>query len=49
MRAPRFVSRQVFGTTRIPGEAADHLRTHSVGRDGDGHVLLIIGTCLFKL
>ena len=40
---------QVFGTTRIPGESVDSLRTHTVGRDGDGHVLLIVGKALFKL
>ena len=39
----------MLGTTRIPGEELDSLRTHTVGRNDDGHVLLIVGTAYFKL
>jgi hypothetical protein len=40
---------QVHGTTRIPGEEKDELRTHIVPADGDAHVLLMVGSAMYKL
>jgi len=39
----------VHGTTRVPGEEMDKLRTHVVPPDGDAHVLLMVGSTMFKL
>ena len=41
--------RMVHGTTRIPGEEIDELRTHVVPKDGDAHILLMIGSTMFRL
>ena len=41
--------RMVHGTTRIPGEDIDEIRTHIVPSDGDAHILLMIGSFMFKL
>uniref|UniRef100_A0A6U5BTD4 Choline/carnitine acyltransferase domain-containing protein n=1 Tax=Hemiselmis andersenii TaxID=464988 RepID=A0A6U5BTD4_HEMAN len=39
----------VHGTTRVPGEECDKLRTVVVPPDGDAHVLLMVGSTMFKL
>jgi len=39
----------MHGTTRIPGEEMDKLKTHIVPPNGDGHVLLMVGSTMFKL
>mmetsp|Transcript_9541 Transcript_9541/g.18521 ORF Transcript_9541/g.18521 Transcript_9541/m.18521 type:complete len:693 (-) Transcript_9541:27-2105(-) len=39
----------VHGTTRIPGETCDVLKTHIVPPGGDAHVLLMVGSTMFKL
>lgn len=46
---PCAASCQVHGTTRIPGEDMDVLRTHVVPQGGDAHVVLSIGSTMFKL
>ncbi|EKX38102.1 hypothetical protein GUITHDRAFT_115656 [Guillardia theta CCMP2712] len=40
---------KVFGTTRSPGDDCDELKTHIVPEDGDAHVLLMVGSSMFKL
>jgi hypothetical protein len=41
--------RRIFGTTRVPGREKDEIKTYEVPENGDAHVLLIIGSCLFCL